>query len=80
MKKEEKAEEKAINAEVKKEEKAEKEAEKEERKEEKLLVKEGKKAQKSDGVVEPKPLDAAAVGKNNPLLDFGFTNRFKLLV
>ncbi|KAL8917170.1 MAG: hypothetical protein Q9172_005962 [Xanthocarpia lactea] len=61
VKKEEKAEEKAINSEVKKEEKAEKEAEKEERKEEKLLVKEGKKAHKSDGVVEPKPLDAAAV-------------------
>ncbi|KAL8859456.1 MAG: hypothetical protein Q9178_004134 [Gyalolechia marmorata] len=61
VKKEEKAEEKAINSEVKKEEKVEKEAEKEERKEEKLLVKEGKKAHKSDGVVEPKPLDAAAV-------------------
>lgn len=58
-KKEEKAEEKAVKAEVKKEEKAEKQAEKEERKEE-------KKALKSDGVVEPKPLDAAAIGKNNP--------------
>ncbi|KAL8673227.1 MAG: hypothetical protein Q9168_002339 [Polycauliona sp. 1 TL-2023] len=68
-KKEEKVEEKAIKAEVKKEEKAEKHAEKEERKEEKLLTKEEKKAPKSDGVVEPKPLDAAAVGKNgNPVV------------
>lgn len=67
-KNEEKAEEKAIKADVKKEEKAEKQAEKEERKEEKLLVKEEKKAPKSDGVVEPKPLDAAAVGKNDPHL------------
>ncbi|KAL8841680.1 MAG: hypothetical protein Q9176_003075 [Flavoplaca citrina] len=63
-KKEEQAEEKAIKAEVKKEEKAEKEAEKEERKEE-------KKALKSDGVVEPKPLDAAAVASRvmgNPVV------------
>ncbi|CAO1605077.1 hypothetical protein XANCAGTX0491_008610 [Xanthoria calcicola] len=60
-KKEEKAEEKAIKADVKKEEKAEHQAEKEERKEEKSLLKEEKKALKSDGVVEPKPLDAAAV-------------------
>lgn len=64
-KKEEKAEEKAIKADVKKEEKAEHQAEKEERKEEKSLLKEEKKALKSDGVVEPKPLDAAAVGKND---------------
>ncbi|KAL8819534.1 MAG: hypothetical protein Q9223_002051 [Gallowayella weberi] len=53
-KKEDKAEDKAIKAEIKKEEKAE-------HKEEKLLAKEEKKAPKSDGVVEPKPLDAAAV-------------------
>ncbi|KAL8698669.1 MAG: hypothetical protein Q9201_006442 [Fulgogasparrea decipioides] len=55
-KKEEKAEEKAVKAEIKKEEKAEKQAEKEERREE-------KKALKSDGVVDPLPLDAAAVGE-----------------
>ncbi|KAL8854559.1 MAG: hypothetical protein Q9221_000594 [Calogaya cf. arnoldii] len=70
-KKEEKAEEKAIKADVKKEEKAEKQAEKEERKEDKLLVKEEKKTPKSDGVVEPKPLDAAAVAArvmNNPVV------------
>ncbi|KAI4284993.1 MAG: hypothetical protein L6R38_001008 [Xanthoria sp. 2 TBL-2021] len=70
-KKEEKAEEKAIRADVKKEEKAEKQAEKEERKEEQLLVKEEKKAPKSDGVVEPKPLDAAAVAARvmgNPVI------------
>ncbi|KAL8712300.1 MAG: hypothetical protein Q9220_003451 [cf. Caloplaca sp. 1 TL-2023] len=60
-KKEEKAEEKAIKAEVKNEEKAEKQAEKEERKEEKLVAKEEKKALKNDGVVDPQPLDAAAV-------------------
>ena len=79
-KKEEKAEEKAIKADVKKEEKAEHQAEKEERKEEKSLLKEEKKALKSDGVVEPKPLDAAAVGKNDPHLSLGPANRSKLLV
>ncbi|KAL8736222.1 MAG: hypothetical protein Q9166_000377 [cf. Caloplaca sp. 2 TL-2023] len=70
-KKEEKAEDKAVKAEVKKEEKAEKQAEKEERKEEKVLAKEEKKAPKSDGVVEPKPLDAAAVASRvmeNPVV------------
>ncbi|KAL8782491.1 MAG: hypothetical protein Q9213_005330 [Squamulea squamosa] len=60
-KKEEKAEEKAVKAEVKEENKLEKQAEKEEGKEDKLMVKDEKKAPKSDGVVEPKPLDAAAV-------------------
>ncbi|KAL8802413.1 MAG: hypothetical protein Q9182_003836 [Xanthomendoza sp. 2 TL-2023] len=63
-KKEEKAEDKAIKAEIKEEEK-------EEQKEEKLLAKEEKKAPKSDGVVEPKPLDAAAVAARvmgNPVI------------
>ncbi|KAL8948390.1 MAG: hypothetical protein Q9222_005417 [Ikaeria aurantiellina] len=60
-KKEEKAEDKAIKAEVKKEEKAEKQAEKEERKEEKVVAKDEKKALKNDGVVDPQPLDAAAI-------------------
>ncbi|KAL8693016.1 MAG: hypothetical protein Q9218_002073 [Villophora microphyllina] len=64
-KKEERAEEREIKHEVRKEEKAEKQAEKqaekEERKEEKLLAKEEKKALKSDGVVDPLPLDAAAI-------------------
>ncbi|KAL8757672.1 MAG: hypothetical protein Q9199_002053 [Rusavskia elegans] len=76
-KNEEKAEEKAIKADVKKEEKAEKQAEKEERKEEKLSVKEEKKAPKSDGVVEPKPLDAAAVAARvmgNPVVPIEGSN------
>ncbi|KAL8771191.1 MAG: hypothetical protein Q9209_003362 [Squamulea sp. 1 TL-2023] len=60
-KKEEKAEEKAVKADVKEENKLEKEAEKEEHKEDKSMVKDEKKTPKSDGVVEPKPLDAAAV-------------------
>ncbi|KAL8907083.1 MAG: hypothetical protein Q9207_001624 [Kuettlingeria erythrocarpa] len=60
-KKEEKAEDKAIKSELKKEEKAENQAEKEERKEEKLLAKDEKKALKNDGVVDPAPLDAAAI-------------------
>ncbi|KAL8929856.1 MAG: hypothetical protein Q9208_001000 [Pyrenodesmia sp. 3 TL-2023] len=60
-KKEEKAEDKAIKSEVKKEEKAEKQAEKEEREEHKLLAKDDKKVPKNDGVVDPAPLDAAAI-------------------
>lgn len=70
-KKEEKAEEKAVKAEVKKEEKAEKQAGKEERKEEKLIAKEEKKAPKNDGVVDPAPLDAAAIASRvlaNPVI------------
>ncbi|KAL8874402.1 MAG: hypothetical protein Q9174_000247 [Haloplaca sp. 1 TL-2023] len=60
-KKEDRAEEKAIKAETKKEDKAEKHDEKEQRKEENVLAKEEKKMAKSDGVVDPLPLDAAAV-------------------
>ncbi|KAI4190795.1 MAG: hypothetical protein L6R41_000569 [Letrouitia leprolyta] len=70
-KREEKAEEKAIKADVKKEEKAEKQTEKEERKEEKLIAKEEKKAPKNDGVVDPAPLDAAAIASrvlSNPVI------------
>lgn len=63
-KKEEKAEERAMKSEVKKEEKAEEGAEKEQRKEEKAIAKEEKKAPKNDGVVDPAPLDATAVGKD----------------
>ncbi|KAL8839502.1 MAG: hypothetical protein Q9170_001725 [Blastenia crenularia] len=59
--KEEKKEDKVIKAEVKKEEKAEKLAEKEERKEDKIIAKEEKKVLKNDGVVDPAPLDAAAI-------------------
>lgn len=62
--KEEKAEEKAAKSEIKKEEKVEKQVEKEERKEEKLLAKEEKPPPKNDGVVDPAPLDAAAIGNN----------------
>ncbi|KAL9604534.1 MAG: hypothetical protein Q9219_000499 [cf. Caloplaca sp. 3 TL-2023] len=71
VKKEEKAEEKAIKTEIKKEEKAEKHAEKEERKEEKAIAKEEKKAPKNDGVVDPAPLDAAAIASRviaNPVV------------
>lgn len=64
----EKKELKKEEKEEKKEEKAEKQAEEEERKEEKAIAKEEKKALKNDGVVDPAPLDAAAVGKQ----DFSF--------
>ncbi|KAL9029797.1 MAG: hypothetical protein Q9196_001997 [Gyalolechia fulgens] len=70
-KKEEKAEEKAIKSEIRNEEKAEKQTEKEEREEEKLLAKEEKKAVKNDGVVDPAPLDAAAIASRvlaNPVV------------
>ncbi|KAL8942734.1 MAG: hypothetical protein Q9216_001482 [Gyalolechia sp. 2 TL-2023] len=69
-KKEEKAEEKAIKAEIKHEEK-------EERKEEKPIVKEEKKALKNDGVVDPAPLDAAAIASRvlaNPVVPAEGTN------
>ncbi|KAL9003439.1 MAG: hypothetical protein Q9188_003689 [Gyalolechia gomerana] len=65
-KKEEKPEQRAIKADVKNQEKAEKQAEKEERKEEKLITKEEKKTLKNDGVVDPAPLDAAAIA--NPVV------------
>ncbi|KAL9046633.1 MAG: hypothetical protein Q9214_000578 [Letrouitia sp. 1 TL-2023] len=77
--KKEKAEEKAVKAETKKE-KAEEKAVKAETKKEEKVEKEEKKAVKNDGVVDPTPLDAAAVASRvmgEPVVPEGSTNETK---